>query len=96
MSFSPLQQEPAYQFYYALLFRYARRIIKDAGAAASLVTEVLQEQVESRPLQLSKQECRLLKDTTTLRCFYWQQAQVFDRDGVKVERLRTNHNKHTK
>lgn len=71
-------------YYEPLLQRYARRIIKDAEVAASLVMEVLEDQYEIDKLAPSPRLRKILKTDLLNRCHYWKQSQIFDRPLIKV------------
>lgn len=79
-----IENTAAWLYYYPLLLRYARRILKDNAAALLLVEKVLQDQFIIDGLQESAQLRQLLKTDTMHRCCCHTQIQVFDRSPVKL------------
>lgn len=72
------------EYYQPLLQRYARRLLKNEVAARELVTKVLKDQFEFNSRLPSARVRQLLKVELLNHCFYWQQAQIFDRPLITV------------
>jgi len=85
MQIDGIVNSAAWLYYYPLLLRYARRIIKDNDAAISLAKKVLQDQFIIDGLQESEMLRQLLKTDTLHRCCCYTQSQVFDRSPVKLQ-----------
>jgi hypothetical protein len=66
-------------YYDKLLQRYARRLINDATAAAVIVKDVLERQYDLNGLVPAKHLRQVLKTDVLNRCYYWKQAQIFDK-----------------
>lgn len=75
---------PVYGYYYPLLLRYARRLVKEEAIAASLVTEVLQEQYAIDGLKEHAGLRPQLLLAINYRCHYTVQAKIFDKPLVKA------------
>jgi hypothetical protein len=71
-----------YRYYYPVLQRYARRIVKDDRDAATLANEVLQEQFELYGFEGTLLR-RRLKQALQLHCYYYLQARIFDKPMIK-------------
>jgi len=71
-------------YYRPLLERYALRLVKDATAAAHLVTQVLNDQYDLDKQVPSAQLRKTLQRDLRHLCFYWEQSQIFDRPVIKV------------
>jgi hypothetical protein len=67
-------------YYDKLLQRYARRLVNDAGVAASIVKQVLEAQYDLNGLVPAKHLRQVLKTDVLNRCFYWQQSQIFNKE----------------
>lgn len=73
-------------YYHPLLQRYARFIINDEEAAASLAKKVLDDQYDINGLIPAKHLRQVLKIHLLNRCYYWKQSQIFDRAPQKIPR----------
>lgn len=71
-----------YRYYYPILQRYARRIVKEEDDAAALANEILQEQFELYGFESALLR-RRLKQALQLHCYYYLQARIFDKPMVK-------------
>ena len=71
-----------YRYYFPILQRYARRIVKDESDAAALANEILQEQFELYGFE-SALFRRRLKQALQLHSYYYLQARIFDKPMVK-------------
>ena len=76
-------------YYDPLLQRYARRLVHDEEAAASIVLEVLECQYELNLLVPGKHLRLVLKTDVLNYCFYYMQVKMFDRKAEKL--LSRNH-----
>ena len=75
-------------YYNTLLYRYARRIIKDEKAAEKLTFDVIEAQYRIDLLTGSKRLRMLLKTDMRNRCIYHQQAGIFDQLPMKIKLVR--------
>lgn len=71
-------------YYQLLLQRYARRLVHDETAAATIVMEVLECQYELNLLVPGKHLRLVLKTDVLNYCFYHIQVKIFDRKIEKV------------
>lgn len=74
-------------YYHPLLQRYARFIINDEEAAASLAKKVLEDQYDINGLVPAKHLRQVLKIDLLNRCYYWKQSRIFDRAPPMVPRF---------
>ncbi|MGF2411947.1 hypothetical protein [Ferruginibacter sp.] len=84
MQINGIENTAAWLYYYPLLLRYAKRIIKDNAAALLLAKKVLCDQFIIDGLQESAKLRQLLKTDMLHRCCCHTQMQVFDRSPVKL------------
>lgn len=71
-----------YRYYYPVLKRYAKRIVKEESEAAALANEILQEQFELYGFESALFRKRL-KQALQLHCYYYSQAKIFNKPMVK-------------
>ena len=84
MKESILQNNVAWQYYQALLQRYARRLIHNDTAAAAIASQALQDLAHTEGPVICKQLRQFIKMDVQHRCYYWKQAQVFNRPPVAI------------
>lgn len=84
MSPNYITANPACRYYYSLLLRYARRIIKDAGTAELLVKKVLYRQYMLDGLAAGPQLRQNLKTEILQYCCCHAQVQAFNHSPAKL------------
>ena len=71
-------------YYKELLQRYARKMIHDETVAEELVKKVLEDQFHFDELATSENLRKILKFDLLNRCYYYNQAKIFDRPLIKT------------
>jgi hypothetical protein len=71
-------------YYDPLLQRYARRIIQNEAAAATIVQDVLEAQFQINGLVPTKHLRQVLKTDVLNYCYYHIQAKMFDKPVIKI------------
>ncbi len=84
MKRSTLYSTEAFIYYCPLLHRYARRMLHNNLAAASLVVEVLQEYIHYPAQPPGRQLRQQLKAAVYNQCQYTIQADVFNRSPAGI------------
>jgi len=79
---SAITKHALYRYYFPILQRYARRVVKEEDNAAALANEILQEQYELDALEGPLLR-RRLKQALQLHCYYCLQSRIFDKPMVK-------------
>ena len=82
---------PMNQYYRFLLQRYARRLVKEETVAAAIAGQALEDLAHTEGLPISKELRGYLKTDVYNRCWYWKQAQLFDRRPVAVPVSKFSH-----